>query len=127
MGKRKLHAHEPYYLMQGFKIDGEYVYVERTVLQGMEDSIYNLLYTKQASKAHISISAIVGMNGSGKSTLVEYMLRLINNFSASTFGEIKTSAATERLHYIPGVDGDLFYMQYGYPYILSVKNEHVSL
>lgn len=127
VGKRKLRAHEPYYLMQGFEIDGEYVYVERTVLQGMEDSIYNQLYNKQASKAHISISAIVGMNGSGKSTLVEYMLRLINNFSASTFGEIKTSAATERLHYISGVDGDLFYMRNGYPCILSVKNEHVSL
>lgn len=127
VGKRKLNSNTTYYLMQGFEIDGKYIYVKRTTIQGLEDSIYNQLYTQQSSKAHLNISAIVGMNGSGKSTLVEYILRLINNFSASTFGEIKTSAATERLHYIPGVDGDLFYMQYGHPYILSVRNEHVSL
>lgn len=127
VGKRKLHANTPYYLMQGFEIEGDNIYVKRTALQGMEDSIYNQFYTQQSTKAHINISAIVGMNGSGKSTLIEFILRLINNFSASAFGEIKTSVATERLHYIPGVNGDLFYMQYGYPYILSVKNDHVSL
>jgi energy-coupling factor transporter ATP-binding protein EcfA2 len=126
-GQRKLHANVPYYLMQGFSIEGDYIYVEKKTLNGIEDSIFNQTYTQQSTKAHINISAIVGMNGSGKSTLVEYMMRLLNNLSASVLGEIKLDAATERLHFIPNVDGALFYMKYGYPYVLYISGEHVQI
>lgn len=126
-GIRKLKAGVPYYFMQGFSIQDDYVYVDKKVLQGMEDSLYNQFYTLQASKAHINISAVVGMNGSGKSTLVEYLMRLINNVSASVLGEIKLGVATERLHYIPNMDGELYYMQYGKPYVLTVRNNQVQI
>ena len=119
-GQRKLRAGEPYYLMQGFTVDGDMVRVDSCADTALRDSIFNQFYADQGSRAHINFSAIVGMNGSGKSTLVEYMLRLINNFSASFFGEYKLSAATDRLHFIDGMDGELYYYSYGYPYCSSV-------
>ena len=124
-GQRKLRAGEPYYLMRGFTVDGDKVKVEYGTDMALKDSIFNQFYADQGSRAHINFSAIVGMNGSGKSTLVEYMLRLINNFSASFFGEYKLNAATDRLHYIDGMDGELYYYSYGYPYCLAVKNGSV--
>lgn len=124
-GQRKLMAGEPYYLMQGFTVEGDMVRVERTSDTALKDSMFNQFYADQGTRAHINFSAIVGMNGSGKSTLVEYMLRLINNFSASFFGEYKLNAATDRLHFIDGMDGELYYYSYGYPYCLAVKNDSV--
>lgn len=126
-GQRKLRAKEPYYLMQGFAVDGDTVRVNRAAKISLEDSIFNQSYKQQGTRAHLNFSAIVGMNGSGKSTLVEYMLRLINNFSASFFGEYKQNTATDRLHYIDGMDGELYYFMYGYPYSLVVKNDCVKL
>lgn len=124
-GQRKLRAGEPYYLMQGFSVEGDMVRVDYRANTALKDSIFNQSYESQSTRAHINFSAIVGMNGSGKSTLVEYMLRLINNFSASFFGEYKLNAATDRLHYIDGMDGELYYYSYGYPYCLAVKNGNV--
>jgi energy-coupling factor transporter ATP-binding protein EcfA2 len=126
-GQRKLRAGEPYYLMRGFVVDGDMVRVDRMTVLSMKDSVFNQSYKNQSTRAHINFSAIVGMNGSGKSTLVEYMLRLINNFSASLFGEYKMNAATDRLHYLDGIDGELYYYSHGYPYCLAVKNDHVTL
>lgn len=126
-GQRKLLAGMPYYLMQGFSVEGGNIKVEKTVDTFLHDSIFNQGYENQTTRAHLNFTAIVGMNGSGKSTLVEYMLRLINNFSASAFGEYKQNDATDRLHFIDGVDGDLFYYSHGLPYRLSVKNDSVKL
>jgi predicted ATPase len=126
-GQRKLRAGVPYYLMQGFNVEGDTVRVDRMADVSLKDSIFNHSYKNQSTRAHINFSAIVGMNGSGKSTLVEYMLRLINNLSASLFGEYKMNAATDRLHYLDGIDGELYYYSHGYPYCLAVKNDHVTL
>lgn len=126
-GQRKLLAGVPYYLMNGFSIDGETIKVERYADTLIRDSIFNQSYKSQSTRAHLNFSAIVGMNGSGKSTIVEFMLRLINNFSASVFGEFKKHTATDRLHFIDGVDGELFYYSKGLPYSLSVKNDSVKL
>ncbi len=126
-GQRKLRAGESYYLMQGFAVDGDTVRMSRAAKTSLEDSIYNQSYKQQGTRAHLNFSAIVGMNGSGKSTLVEYMLRLINNFSTSFFGEYKQNAATDRLHFIDGMDGELYYLLYGTPYSLVVKNDSVKL
>lgn len=126
-GQRKLRAVEPYYLMQGFTVEDDTVRVSRAAKTLLEDSIFNQSYKQQGTRAHLNFSAIVGMNGSGKSTLVEYMLRLINNFSASFFGEYKQNAATDRLHYIDGMDGELYYLMYGYPFSLVVNNDSVKL
>lgn len=126
-GQRKLVAGKSYYLMQGFQIAENQIYVEKWMDTLLRDSVFNRSYKQQTTRAHINFSAIVGMNGSGKSTLVEYMLRLINNISASVFGEYKVNAATDRLHYIDGVNGELFYYSHGYPYCLTVVNDSVTL
>lgn len=126
-GQRKLRAGEPYYLMQGFTVDGDTLRMSRAAKTSLEDSIFNQSYKQQGTRAHLNFSAIVGMNGSGKSTLVEYMLRLINNFSASFFGEYKQNAATDRLHFIDGMDGELYYLLYGNPFSLVIKNDSVKL
>lgn len=126
-GQRKLLAGVPYFLMNGFSIDGETIKIDRYADTLLRDSIFNQSYTNKTTRAHLNFSAIVGMNGSGKSTIVEYMLRLINNFSASVFGEFKKNAATDRLHFIDGVDGELFYYSKGLPYSLSVNNDSVKL
>lgn len=126
-GQRKLRAGVPYYLMQGFSVDGDTVRVSNAAKTSLEDSIFNQSYKQQGTRAHLNFSAIVGMNGSGKSTLVEYVLRLINNFSASFFGEYKQNAATDRLHYIDGIDGELYYFSHGQPFCLEVKNDSVKL
>lgn len=126
-GQRKLRAGEPYYLMQGFTVDGNTVRVSRAAKTSLEDSIFNQSYKQQGTRAHLNFSAIVGMNGSGKSTLVEYMLRLINNFSASFFGEYKQNAATDRLHYLNGMEGELYYYSHWQPFCLEVRNDSVKL
>lgn len=126
-GQRKLMAGVPYYLMKGFDVEGDTIRIERYADTLLRDSIFNQSYQNQTSRAHLNFSAIVGMNGSGKSTLVEYILRLINNCSASVFGEYKKNAATDRLHFIDGVDGELFYYSQGLPFSLRVKNDSVKL
>lgn len=126
-GQRKLLAGMPYYLMKGFEVEGDTIRVERYADTLLRDSIFNQSYQDQTTRVHLNFSAIVGMNGSGKSTLVEYMLRLINNCSASVFGEYKKNAATDRLHFIDGVDGELFYYSKGLPFSLQVKNDSVKL
>ncbi|MDO4800544.1 MAG: hypothetical protein Q4A15_00115 [Prevotellaceae bacterium] len=35
----------------------------------------------------VSFTSIVGQNGAGKSPIVEMVMRLINNFATSVFGE----------------------------------------
>lgn len=127
-GQRKLIAQKPYYLMKGFSIEGDIVKIEKDVLSLLKSEMYgNILTDTPTYKPAVNISAIVGENGSGKSTVVEYIIRLINNLSASAFGEIKISDSSDRLHFIDGVEGELFYMQYGRVYSIRIENDSAKL
>ena len=52
---------------------------------------------------NINISAIIGENGTGKSTLVDMIIRILNNFSATVFGENYIYSSAQHLHYIENV------------------------
>lgn len=58
--------------------------------------------------SNISVNALVGENGSGKSSLLELMFRMVNNFSAVLYRNIKCEAA-EPLYYILGIQAELEY------------------
>lgn len=131
-GQRKLICNHFYYLVQGFLIekngnDEVKICVEDYRLG--EDKLYDGYISEQNDKfqTDISISAIVGANGSGKSTLVELLLRIINNFAASTIGEKFVYSSAEHLHYINGVNAELYYLKNHIPYRLRVQERNVTL
>lgn len=56
------------------------------------------------------------------------MMRLINNFAAATIGELQNSGkASDHLHFVDGVDGEMWYILEGHAYQLKVKNCSVKL
>lgn len=123
-GKRKLIPGKIYYFLEGYSLDSE------NCISEARDEI-DVLYDDYLMdwffpSPHIIISAIVGQNGSGKSSIVEFMMRLINNFAAATFGELPSEFAA-RLHFIGGVEGDLWYECKGILHQLSVKGRNVEL
>lgn len=125
-GKRKMDAGTIYKFLQGYEIFENDVIIQdwrieqnRLFDDHFTDNLYN--------KPHIQISAIVGQNGSGKSSIVEFMMRLINNMAATTFGEFKTGPAAERLHFLNGIDGDMWYMLNNTVFQLNVRNCRVML
>lgn len=126
-GKRKISPMQIYYFLQGYKIN------EASIEMKKEQQILNTLYDDFYSEGvngipHIQVSAIVGQNGSGKSSIVEFMMRLINNFAAATIGELQNSGkASDHLHFVDGVDGEIWYILEGYAYQLKVKNCSVKL
>lgn len=126
-GKRKMSPMQIYYFLQGYKINDASIEMKK------EQQILNTLYDDFYSEGvngipHIQISAIVGQNGSGKSSIVEFMMRLINNFAAATIGELQNSGkASDHLHFVDGVDGDMWYTLEGYAYQLKMKNCSVKL
>lgn len=127
VGKRKLIAGHIYYLLDGYNLDAntpEVICQKRKNLNSIFDE-YFTQYSK--CQPHVVISAIVGQNGSGKSSLVEFMMRLINNFCAVTFGEDDGDEVSCRLHFIDGVDGDLWFISNQALYQLEVKNSKVGL
>lgn len=127
VGKRNLVAGKIYYLLDGYSVeggDGKFMMVERKNLNNLYD---DYLFAGDGDHPHVQVSAIVGENGAGKSSLVEFIMRLINNFSAMLFGERKIGNTSERLHFINGVDGDLWYVNDRHLYRLHVKNSHVAL
>lgn len=60
------------------------------------------------NEVSLSINAIVGENGSGKSTLIDYIVRILNNLSATIFGEEYRTPGAEHLHFIYGVYASLY-------------------
>lgn len=125
VGKRKLVPGQVYYLLDGYSIDGT---AAISAMRGELNHLYDDYVMEDSTKRpHIQISAIVGRNGSGKSSLIEFAMRLINNFAAITFGELKTGPASERLHYINGVNGDLWFVADYYLHRLHIENGYVEL
>lgn len=124
VGKRKLKAFTPYFLCDGWHFEGNKII--RSKKKMLYKSPYNE-YLQSKNGLSLSISAIVGENGSGKSSLVEFIIRLINNFATSIFGEQNMTLAFEHLHYIDGVEGKLYFSIGGIPYMVSVENRSVTL
>lgn len=124
VGKRKLKAFTPYYLCNGWHIEKEKIVHSKKNIS--YKSPYNE-YLQSESGLSLSISAVVGANGSGKSSLIEFIIRLINNFATSIFGEQNMTLAFEHLHYIDGVEGELYFYMDDVPYRISIKNRNVTL
>jgi energy-coupling factor transporter ATP-binding protein EcfA2 len=133
LGRRGL-KENLYYFYRGYQIidNGNVIKCER----GLSDceQVFNDYLVEQSLKAsktktvpRISISAIVGKNGSGKSTIVEFVLRLINNFSAMMFGEQLAGEGLEHLHYIDGVGGELYWSMDERFYKLTVIGRQIEL
>lgn len=124
-GKRKLAAGTIYYFLDGYSIDND------IVITGNRENLNNIyddyLCHQGSDNIHVQISALVGQNGSGKSSIIEFVMRLINNFAAKTFGEWKNGESSERLHFIHGVSGDLWYIVERKFYQLRIENSNVSL
>ena len=124
-GKRKMEAGIIYKFLQGYSISDDEITVERWRTE--QEPLFDDYFRENYGIPHVQISAIVGQNGSGKSSIVEFLMRLINNMAASTFGEYRTGPAAEHLHYIDGVDGDMWYMADYSAYRLRIRNCHVTL
>ena len=123
-GQRKLMPNKLYYFLDGFKIEKD----GRLLINNyrLKNDIVYQEYIGNSSP-EISITAIVGENGSGKSSLVEFYLRLVNNFAATTIGEFEVNPGAQHLHYIDGVEGELYYMLDKTPYRLRVQNRNVVI
>ncbi len=130
-GRRVLKQTKPYYFCQGYDIneDGSEIHVDDKMCT--EERVFNDYLREKAGKGNyvprVNIHAIVGKNGSGKSSLVEIMIRLINNFSAILFGEAISGSFTEHLHFIDGLDGELYYMQGENPHRLTISGRRMKL
>ncbi len=75
---------------------------------------------------NLTVQVIVGMNGSGKSALLELMFRMINNFSAQLFRDVKCNAA-DRLVLVRGIHADLHYAVDNVECVLSVRDKAIGL
>lgn len=124
IGKKILDADKFYTFLDGFHIKNDTI--EFLTKEAGLVSLYDD-YLNHYKHLHVNISALVGSNGAGKSTLVEYVLRLINNFSVSLFGDLPLFPAAEHLTYIDGMFGELYYMSDGVPHLLQVSGENVKL
>ncbi len=127
VGAKKLATDTFYYFVQGFEFspDGNSVTI---ISNRIEDIIYK---SHVPSRLNIAFSAIVGENGSGKSTLIELFIRLINNFATCIFGEIPEVVSKPHLHYIDGINAELYFHDINNDkrtlYKLMVEERHVTL
>ena len=129
VGRRKLMPDYPYFFIQGFSFlddqPGVIVYENASLVN---DNIYWEYFRGEERFPSINISAIVGENGSGKSTVVEYVMRLINNFAASTLGETpQTYRSVEHIRFINGVYGSLYYQKDDAIWEILIENRKVSI
>lgn len=123
-GKRKLICGKPYYLLDGFKIYEDRILVSK---DRYIKTVYDYYMAGEIYSPHITMSAIVGENGAGKSSIIEFEMRLINNFSAIVFGEFAKVDGWPHLHFIDGVDGELYYLLKQNVYRLCVTGRDVKL
>lgn len=123
-GKRKLTCGKPYYLLDGFEIYEDRILVSK---DRYIKTVYDYYMDGGISSPHITVSAIVGENGAGKSSIIEFEMRLINNFSAIVFGEFAKVDGWPHLHFIDGVEGELYYLLGHNVYRLCVAGRDVKL
>ena len=123
-GKRKLTFGKPYYLLDGFEIYEDRILVSKDRYM---KTVYDYYMAGGISSPHITVSAIVGENGAGKSSVIEFEMRLINNFSAIVFGELAKVDGWPHLHFIDGIEGELYYLQGQNVYRLCVTGRDVKL
>ena len=124
VGRRKLVPGKLYYLLEGFSVFEDRILISR---ERFNKSVHDYYHDSGNSGPHVTVSAIVGENGTGKSSLIEYEMRLINNFSTALFGEYAKVNGWPHLHYINGVDGELYYLHKQNVLHLRVKDRKVSL
>jgi hypothetical protein len=124
IGKRKLTCGKPYYLLDGFKIYEDRILVSKDRYM---KTVYDYYMAGGIYTPHITVSAIVGENGAGKSSVIEFEMRLINNFSAIVFGEFAKIDGWPHLHFIDGVDCELYYLLKQNVYRLCVTGRDVKL
>ena len=123
-GKKILVDGALYTMLKGYDIEGDEIRIRTS--EACISSLYNG-YIGQYHIRNVAISAIVGANGSGKSTVVEFIFRLINNFAAALFGEKKLYPSAERIHFVEGVYGELYFMLDQKPHRLIVEGNQVNL
>lgn len=123
-GKKILVEEKLYPLMKGYEIHND-----EMIIKTKETSLATLYdgFIGQYHIRNVNISAIVGANGSGKSSLIEFMLRLINNMAASLFGEEDLYPGAERIHYINGVYGEMYFLLNKVPHRLNIDGNTVEL
>lgn len=122
--RRMLMKDKLYYFLKGFTLNDDKLVVDQF---RFNRPIFDFYMGANSSHPHVSVSAIVGENGSGKSSLIEFEIRLINNFAAAMFGEYSKEPGWSHLHYINGLDGELYFMCDYIIYKLKVKDRHVKL
>lgn len=123
-GKKILVEEKLYPLIKGYEIHDDEITIKT------KDTCLATLYDGFIGQHHIrnvSISAIVGANGSGKSSLIEFMLRMVNNMAASLFGEEDLHPGAERIHYIKGVYGEMYFLLNRIPHRLVIDGNTVEL
>lgn len=124
VGRRKLVPVKMYYFLEGFSVLEDRILISK---ERFNKSVHDYYNNSGNSGPHVIVSAIVGENGAGKSSLIEYEMRLINNFSTALFGEYAKVNGWPHLHYINGVDGELYYLHKQNVLHLRVKDRKVSL
>ena len=124
VGRRKLVPGKMYYFLEGFSVLEDRILISK---ERFNKSVHDYYNNSGNSGPHVIVSVIVGENGAGKSSLIEYEMRLINNFSTALFGEYAKVNGWPHLHYINGVDGELYYLHKQNVLHLRVKDRKVSL
>lgn len=130
-GKKCLEVGKLYYFQKGAYIEEDKIRVCVSLYTELQNgTIYDEYLSADGSLdvPTVTITTIVGQNGAGKSSIVEMVMRLINNFATSVFGENPpVNKAVERLRYIDGIHAELYYLLDDKFYNLCVQNRNVRI